>query len=164
MGSPQRVTQPGTGVTDLLAAPSEAWPAPKGAVLFRAPLVRSQDQSSATIRLGGRSAGGLNTPGLTLIGKDQPPSTGPGPAARDPATAGVVTIPVSLVAIAAWDAASFVLQHGLVPSLNQTCPAATPLQIVLPGGGGIVLANTTIEPRGGDVDVSPVQTGTAAPA
>jgi hypothetical protein len=74
----------------------------------------------------------------------------------------VSTTPL-LVTLAAGDAASFVLQYSGVPTGTQTCPTATQLQIVLPGGGGTVLASTNIAPCGGDLYISPVRAGIAPP-
>ena len=68
-----------------------------------------------------------------------------------------------LVTIAAGGSASFVLQYSDVPTGIEACPAATQLQIVLPGGGGTVPASADIDPCGGDLYVSPVRAGTAPP-
>jgi hypothetical protein len=69
----------------------------------------------------------------------------------------------ALVTIAAGAAASFVLQYSDVPTGTQACPAATGLDIQLPGGGVGVLASTEIDPCGGDLYISPVRAGTAPP-
>jgi hypothetical protein len=76
--------------------------------------------------------------------------------------ASVSTTP-AVVAIAAGDAASFVLQYVDVATGTQSCPTATQLQIVLPGGGGMVLATVNDTPCGGELDVSPVRAGIAPP-
>ena len=76
--------------------------------------------------------------------------------------ASVSTTP-AVVTIAAGDAASFVLQYVDVTTGTQSCPTATQLQIVLPGGGGMVLATVNDAPCGGDLDVSPVRAGIAPP-
>jgi len=70
----------------------------------------------------------------------------------------------AVVTIAAGGTASFVLQYRDVATGAQTCPTATQLQIVLPGGGGALVADLTgVNPCGGVVYVSPVRSGIAPP-
>jgi hypothetical protein len=70
----------------------------------------------------------------------------------------------TLVNIAPDTAGSFVVQWLDVPTGSQECNAAYELGITLPGGGGKVTAATgQIMPCGGDLYVSPVRAGTAAP-
>ncbi|MGA8427392.1 MAG: DUF4232 domain-containing protein [Candidatus Dormiibacterota bacterium] len=70
----------------------------------------------------------------------------------------------TLVNIAPDTAASFVVQWLDVPTGSQQCNAAYELGITLPGGGGkVIVAMGQIMPCGGDLYVSPVRPGTAAP-
>lgn len=69
----------------------------------------------------------------------------------------------TLVTFTAGAAGSFVFQYIDVPSGNQECNSASALQITLPGGGGTVTASANVAPCGGDIYVSPVRAGTAAP-
>jgi hypothetical protein len=70
----------------------------------------------------------------------------------------------TLVDLAPDTAGSFVVQWLDVPTGSQQCNAAYELGITLPGGGGKVTAAVgQIMPCGGDLYVSPVRAGTAAP-
>lgn len=82
---------------------------------------------------------------------------------NSPAGAQISDTP-TLVNIAPDSAASFVVQWLDVPTGSQQCNAAYELGISLPGGGGKVMAAMgQIMPCGGDLYVSPVRAGTAAP-
>ncbi|MGP8249375.1 MAG: DUF4232 domain-containing protein [Candidatus Dormibacteria bacterium] len=70
----------------------------------------------------------------------------------------------ALVDIAPDTAGSFVVQWLDVPTGSQQCNSAYELGITLPGGGGeVTAAMGQIMPCGGDLYVSPVRAGTAAP-
>jgi hypothetical protein len=70
----------------------------------------------------------------------------------------------TLVNIAPDTAGSFVVQWLDVPTGSQQCNAAYEIAITLPGGGGkVTAAMGEIMPCGGDLYVSPVRAGTAAP-
>jgi hypothetical protein len=75
-----------------------------------------------------------------------------------------VSLTQTLVNIAPDTAASFVVQWLDVPTGSQECNSGYELGITLPGGGGkVTVAMGQIMPCGGDLYVSPVRAGTAAP-
>ena len=82
---------------------------------------------------------------------------------NSPAGAQISDTP-TLVNIAPDTAGSFVVQWLDVPTGSQQCNAANELGISLPGSAGKVTAAVgQIMPCGGDLYVSPVRAGTAAP-
>jgi hypothetical protein len=82
---------------------------------------------------------------------------------NSPAGAQISDTP-TLVNIAPDTAGSFVVQWLDVPTGSQQCNAASELGISLPGGGGkVTAAMGQIMPCGGDLYVSPVRAGAAAP-
>jgi hypothetical protein len=82
----------------------------------------------------------------------------------DPSTGGIVSLPDSPVIVSTGVSASFDVQYDVTPTAGETCPQASELQIILPGVAGTIDAPATIAPCGGDIDVSPVQAGTALAA
>jgi hypothetical protein len=82
---------------------------------------------------------------------------------NSPAGAQISDTP-TLVNIAPDTAGSFVVQWLDVPTGVQQCTAAYEVAITLPGGGGkVTVAMGLIMPCGGELYVSPVRSGTAAP-